>query len=165
LSAFLEAWPSIKSEVAARALLVTGPLMDEETMRALEEGAARMAGVSLVRSSNNMLSLVGAADLVVSMGGYNSVVEAVTARKRLLISPRVWPRREQLLRAEAFARLGLARCLRVEDAGAEGLAQAVRETMARPVPPAKAWAKVDLGGGDRVADELVQVVAALKMAG
>jgi predicted glycosyltransferase/nucleoside-diphosphate-sugar epimerase len=164
-SAFLEAWPSINAALPVRALLVTGPLMDEETMCALEEGASRLAGVDLIRSSNAMLSLVDATDVVVSMGGYNSVVEAVTARKRLVICPRVWPRREQLIRAEAFSRLGLARSVRVEEAGAGGLAKAVRAAIERPLPPAKAWAKVDLGGGDRVTEELVELVGALQRAG
>lgn len=165
LSTFIAAWPEIRARLPASALLVSGPLMDEETTCALEEAVARTAGVRLIRSSGSMLSLVRAADLIVSMGGYNSVIEAVTARKRLIICPRVWPRLEQLIRAEAFAGLGLARCVRLEEAGADGLAQAALEAMAESPPAAPAWNRVDLKGGERVAAELVQRLNVLGEAG
>lgn len=160
--AFLEAWPRIKSQLPARALMVTGPLMNEETRSQLEAAVGEQTGVQLVHSSKSMLRLVEAADLVVSMGGYNSVVEAVAARKRLVICPRVRPRREQLIRGQIFARLGLAACVDPDELGPAGLAQPVTAAIATPTPPPEAWAKVDLRGGERTAASLIWPAEALK---
>jgi predicted glycosyltransferase len=48
-------------------------------------------------------------DALVSMGGYNTLCEATSRGTPTLCVPRVRPRREQLIRARAFARLGLLR--------------------------------------------------------
>jgi predicted glycosyltransferase len=47
------------------------------------------------------------ADALVCMGGYNTLCEATSRGTPTLCVPRVRPRREQLIRARAFARLGL----------------------------------------------------------
>lgn len=43
---------------------------------------------------------MNAADLVVSMGGYNTVCEIMSLNKKAVIVPRVKPRKEQLIRAQ-----------------------------------------------------------------
>jgi len=48
-----------------------------------------------------------AADLVISMGGYNTVCEILTQRTPALIIPRESPRQEQLIRAERMRARGL----------------------------------------------------------
>jgi predicted glycosyltransferase len=46
---------------------------------------------------------VAGAAAVVSMGGYNSVCELLSAGRPTLVVPRTTPRREQLVRAEGLA--------------------------------------------------------------
>jgi predicted glycosyltransferase len=53
------------------------------------------------------MRLLMQADYVVSMGGYNSVSEILSLQKNALIVPRTAPRREQLIRAERLAAMGL----------------------------------------------------------
>jgi len=53
----------------------------------------------------------GHADVVVAMGGYNTVCELLTLRKRAVLVPRVKPGQEQCIRAERMAALGLLRML------------------------------------------------------
>ena len=53
-----------------------------------------------------MESLIGAADAVVSMGGYNTVCEIISQKKPLLILPRTVPREEQAIRARVLSREG-----------------------------------------------------------
>jgi predicted glycosyltransferase len=48
-------------------------------------------------------------DALVCMGGYNTLCEATSRGTPTLCVPRVRPRREQVIRARAFARLGLLR--------------------------------------------------------
>ena len=53
-----------------------------------------------------MESLIGAAQVVVSMGGYNTLCEIASQKKPSLIVPRVVPREEQLIRAEVLCARG-----------------------------------------------------------
>jgi predicted glycosyltransferase len=55
-----------------------------------------------------MEKLIGAADVVVSMGGYNTVCEILSQGKPSLIIPREQPRREQLIRAQVLCAHKLA---------------------------------------------------------
>jgi predicted glycosyltransferase len=50
---------------------------------------------------------MGAADVILSMGGYNTVCEIMSLKKRAVIVPRVMPVREQLVRAERLGRRGM----------------------------------------------------------
>ena len=88
------------------AILVTGPLMPpkhQEALRSKETTRCRIVS----RADN--FELVAAADAAVSMGGYNSVCEALVAGTPLVIVPRVTHKIEQLIRADALAGHGLVR--------------------------------------------------------
>lgn len=152
---FLQAWPTVRSTVGANALLVTGPLMDDDVRRSLVQASAAVAGITTIAFSPSMLSLVAAADLVVSMGGYNSVTEVVAAGKSLVCCPRVTPRTEQLLRATILERLGLARMVRLDSEPAE-LACAIRQGLSDAARPHWSARALDLDGGRRVGDELLR---------
>jgi predicted glycosyltransferase len=62
----------------------------------------------------HLSALFGSLDALVCMGGYNTLVEATALGVPTVCVPRVTPRTEQLIRAEAFARLGLLRVCRPE---------------------------------------------------
>jgi predicted glycosyltransferase len=91
--------------------IVCGPEMAAAPRATLAAAAAALPQVSVQDFSDDMMSLMGAADAVVAMGGYNTVCELLTLRKRALIVPRVEPGVEQSLRAERMAALGLLRWL------------------------------------------------------
>jgi predicted glycosyltransferase len=159
LLAAIEAWESLRYLLNGEAVIVVGPLMAPGDRTEVERRARQVAGVQVIHSSTTMLSLVAAADLVVSMGGYNSVVEAVSARKPLVICPRTAPRREQLMRAEIMARLGLAKVARLDGEGdaAARIADAMVAALKAGPPPDHAWRAIDLRGTERVADLLLEV--------
>jgi predicted glycosyltransferase len=138
--------------------------MPDSARKEVERLAAR-ARVDLVRSSTSMLSLIAAADVVVSMGGYNSVVESLSARRALVIFPRTAPRREQLIRARMLERLGLARMVVPSKRASRELGVAVIEALEEPLPPPEAWRQIDLGGGDRIAQALLEPVRSQAAAG
>jgi predicted glycosyltransferase len=58
-----------------------------------------------------MMSLMAAADVVVAMGGYNTICELLTLRKRAVIVPRIKPGLEQCIRAQRMSAIGLLRML------------------------------------------------------
>jgi predicted glycosyltransferase len=159
LLAAIEAWESLRYLLYGEAVIVVGPLMAPANKIEVEWRARHVPGVRVIRSSTTMLSLIAAADLVVSMGGYNSVVEAVAAHKPLVICPRTAPRREQLMRAEIMARLGLAQVARLDGDhnAAARIADAMVAALKAGPPPAHAWRAIDLRGTERVADLLLEM--------
>jgi len=91
-------------------LLIGGPLMPPEHKRAVLE-LVRKPRVRYLDFVDDVAGYLGAADAVVSMGGYNSVCELLSLRKPALIMPRVEPRREQLIRARLLSRGGFLRMI------------------------------------------------------
>jgi predicted glycosyltransferase len=98
---------------------------------------ARLGGPSVMYSDflDDVESYVQAADVVVSMGGYNSVCELLSLGRPALIVPRVWPRREQLIRAQALSRLGLLRWLDPSDLEPERLLHEMSRLVEDPPQP------------------------------
>ncbi len=88
-------------------LVVTGPYMAAQERAELDAVAAGQPHVRLLTFTDDMLGLMQAADVVVCMGGYNTICEVLSVGVPAIVVPRVAPRREQLLRARAFAELGL----------------------------------------------------------
>jgi predicted glycosyltransferase len=104
------------------AILVTGPFMPAaEQARLRARATARCRVVS--RADN--VQLMAAADAVVSMGGYNSVCEALALARPLVIVPRVTHKVEQRIRAETLAARGLARWVHPADLAGDGLVEAL----------------------------------------
>ncbi len=87
--------------------IVCGPEMAQAQREAVAAAAAALPGVSLQDFCDDMMSLHAAADVVLAMGGYNTVCELLSCAKRALLVPRVKPGLEQCIRAERMAAMGL----------------------------------------------------------
>lgn len=109
LAAAVAAVPLLSTNARPRLLLVTGPFMPGEDRVEI----ARLAGPGghLVREFVDVPDAMTAAQAVVTMGGYNTLAEALMLGRRPIVVPRATHKREQLLRAHAFAQRGLAYCL------------------------------------------------------
>ncbi len=153
---FIKAWKRLERDPPGEALMVLGPLMDPAARASIQRRANAVPRMTIIHSSKSVLSLVAAADLVVSMGGYNSIVEVLAARKPLIVCPRVAPRKEQLIRARLMAGLGLATVVRLEEESSKALAAAIRAGLESRRRPVRERAAVDLLGADRVAEGLVE---------
>jgi predicted glycosyltransferase len=88
-------------------LVVTGPFMPPADRIALDRLVAARRDVRLLSFVDDPGPLVARADLVVTMGGYNTVCELLHLGRRTLVVPRVAPRVEQLIRAERLSRAGV----------------------------------------------------------
>jgi predicted glycosyltransferase len=84
-----------------KSVLITGPFMPKQERRRLFKRARRL-GVRTYHFYRQMEKILSAADLVVCMGGYNTVCEILSQGTVSLVIPRETPRREQLIRAEAL---------------------------------------------------------------
>ncbi len=131
-------------------LVVTGPMMDDESKRKIER-LARGLRVRVMEFRADMERLIRRAGAVVSMGGYNSTIELLVARKPALIVPRVEPRVEQLIRAEHLADLGLVDMIHPHDLTPSLMRSKVEELLERD-PTSVPRFEVDLSGASRAVD-------------
>ena len=135
--------------------LVTGPLSSFAAYQELANAATERRNLSVERFDADMHSVFNAADLVVSMGGYNTMVEVAGLGKRSLVIPRHGSG-EQAQRAARFAALGLVTRLPAEDLDAGQLADAVRRLLSSPPPSFR----LDLSGLSFVGKEVHRALRA-----
>lgn len=84
-----------------RSLIVTGPFMPLEERDDVHARAKRL-GIRCWDFYAKMENLIAASDLVVCMGGYNTICEILSQKTLALVVPREVPRKEQLIRAMAM---------------------------------------------------------------
>lgn len=143
---------------AIRAVVVYGPFMPADLYADFEKRAAALGDrIRTTTFDSRLERLLQGARGVVAMGGYNTFCEILSLDKPAVIAPRAHPRREQLIRAEAAERLGLARMLTRErdGAGAEPMADAIR-SLTRQAPPSAAAMPGLLDGLEVVGRELLR---------
>lgn len=136
--------------------VVCGPLLPEAERSEIAALATEFGSVRIVDFDPDIVAAVAAADVVVSMGGYNSLVESVFFGKRPVVVPRLPGPEEQLLRAEGFARLGLASMVRPEHLESAVLWEAIETEMNRDPLVASG---LSFDGAERIACDLVQLTA------
>jgi predicted glycosyltransferase len=126
--------------------VVTGPLLDAERVRALRRRARMLPGVHLQQFHADMPALYAEANAVVAMSGYNTSAELLQAGLPTVFLPRTFPRREQALRAERLAQLGLAQCL------VQPRPERLREAVEAAVEsPRRRSTPIPLNGAERLA--------------
>ena len=111
--------------------------------------------VKVERFTPDFLSFLAAADLSISMGGYNTCMNILASGVTAL----VWPYpgdREQGLRAKRMEAIGAISVLQEKDLQPERLAAVIRSSMtaAKPVPHS-----IHLDGAARTAEWLQEAVA------
>lgn len=84
--------------------VVSGPLLSERRFAAIKDEIADLRqDVELIRFDSALEKRLRAATGVISMAGYNTVMEILSAGRPALLVPRDRPRREQLIRAQRLA--------------------------------------------------------------
>jgi predicted glycosyltransferase len=125
-----------------RLYVFCGPLMSEFDFAGLSKRAAAMPGVEVARFTKEFVSFLTAADLSVSMAGYNTCMNILAAGVPAL----VWPfgqNREHRLRAEKLDGLGCLTMLSDFDLMPSRLAMIMGETLQKQRHPAEVSVKLD----------------------
>jgi predicted glycosyltransferase len=130
----LEGLKALPAAERPRTHIVCGPEMGEAPRAAIGRAAAELPQVTLQDFSDDMMSLMAAADVVLSMGGYNTVCELLTLHKRAVVVPRVQPVQEQAIRAERMAARGLLRMLHPDQLTPGTLWQTLRAQLKSQAP-------------------------------
>ena len=111
-----------------KSVLITGPFMPRSQRRQLAK-RARPFQIKVMPFYPRMEEMFGAADLVVSMGGYNTMCEILSQATPSLIIPRETPRKEQLLRAQVLQNQQLIEFLPWSRLSAESINVAISSSM------------------------------------
>ena len=139
LAAVIQAFSRLKNG-DRRLQVFTGPFLDSRDFDDLR----RMApdGVQVDRFTEDFVSFLAAADLSVSMGGYNTTMNILATGVPALL----WPfstNREQRLRAQRLAGRGLLTVLEDVDLQPDRLAALMEATLSQP---ARSEVGIDLNG-------------------
>jgi predicted glycosyltransferase len=124
----LEGFIRASAKAPWQGVAVAGPMMPEEHLATLEKLATEHS-VTFRRFVPHLSALFGSLDALVCMGGYNTLIEAVALGVPTVCVPRVTPRIEQLMRAEAFERLGLVQVCRLRDLDPHHLSSKIRRAL------------------------------------
>ena len=120
------------------AVLITGPFMPSKVYHKLCRQTAADPRRHVVRFLAEPTALIARADRVIAMGGYNTINEVLSFRKRALVVPRTVPRGEQSIRAKRLAELGLI--------------DVIQQTKISPTA-ISSWLERDLGARPSAIDE------------
>lgn len=156
LRALAEGIESVGRPLPFDCVAISGPLMVErqrDELRAAFEGRREVHYHDFVA---DLPAHLAAADLIVSMGGYNTVCEVLESGRPALIVPRTEPRREQLIRAEALARRGLVSLLDPRLLSPQGLMSEIVRLLREPMP---AGPRPRMTGFASLATELATVLS------
>lgn len=118
---------------------------------------AKALPVEIVPYVDDSLSVIAASDLVVCMGGYNTLSEVLHLRKKALVVPRSGPSAEQRIRTGLFAQRQLIDVLSPEEATPENLAQRLLADLARDDYPVRDES-LDTTGGLQAAMRLTALI-------
>lgn len=122
---YCAALPEIDRLGRIRSVIITGPEMPTRQREMVCGTTAGNPRVTCRTFVDNMMAYMEAADLIVSMGGYNTVCELLSSGKPGIVIPRAEPVAEQWIRAERMARLGLLSVIHPRELTPKALANAV----------------------------------------
>lgn len=113
-------------------LVVCGPEMGSADKLRIRARHAHRRDVSIIDFTSDLVTTMAASDVVVSMGGYNTICEVLSLAKPAVIMPRRHPRLEQWIRCTRMAELGLLRVVHPEQDPAANLMREVRAALDAP---------------------------------
>ncbi|NJM20148.1 MAG: glycosyltransferase [Richelia sp. RM2_1_2] len=138
-----------------QSLIFCGPEMPKAQKEELYKFAAKYPQVKMREFTDDLMSYVSAADVVVSMGGYNTICEILSAAKPAIIVPRINPSQEQLIRSERMNYLGLLRSVNPELLTSRTLMTQLLKVLDNPQKPKH----IDLEGLPRIARQIRNLLA------
>jgi predicted glycosyltransferase len=132
IATYLQGLAHLSDRHKIHSLIVTGPEMRAAQRQTLFQSMP--PHVTMIDFTNDLMSYLGAADVVISMGGYNTVSEILSLQKKAIVIPRVRPVQEQLIRAERMSPLGYFQYLHPDTLTAEALMQMLQSQLDQASP-------------------------------
>jgi predicted glycosyltransferase len=145
MDTYLSTLESFTGKPPFKSVLITGPFMPKQERRDVFKRARRL-GVRTYHFYRQMEKIFAAADIVVSMGGYNTLCEILGQGTVSLVIPRETPRQEQIIRARAFGRQNLVDYIPWGEFTSERLRQKLFALLENPEPYHEAISRFRLTG-------------------
>ncbi len=134
MRSLIDALPKVLESHKCFVVVITGPFMPPALIADLNQRAAGLP-IHMMESVTDSLSHIAAADLVISMAGYNTSVEILRMRRSAILIPRAGPSAEQRTRARLFADKHWVDMIDPDDLTPKKLAQRVSYHFRHPVEP------------------------------
>lgn len=112
-------------------VVIAGPLMPFAERTEIEAITVQL-GATFMTSTPRLQAYLSAADAVLTMGGYNTVMESIAAGVPTIVIPRTGPCAEQRYRARLFAALGLVQYVDLEANAPDDLLTAIECSLKSP---------------------------------
>ena len=145
LQAVLDAFQLVDASHNCYLAVFTGPFMAQQDVDRLQKHSGKK--ISVARFTSEFLSYLAAADLSISMAGYNTCMNILAARVPALVRP-FSQNREQRFRAERLAEKGAVRVLNKHDLKPLRLANIIDQMLTHPLKPIS---DIDLDGANKTA--------------
>jgi len=153
---YLKALPLVAADHPLVSLIIGGPEMAAHQKQDLLHRLHQRSDLHWLEFTDDLASYMMAADVVVSMGGYNTVGEILTLQRRALVVPRVHPVEEQWIRAQRMAELGLFTAIHPDQLTSNLFAQALRKEL--HTPAASSTYSLDLNALPRIKETLLSLM-------
>lgn len=128
-----------------QSVLLAGPFLSRNDKDFILERANEL-GIQSYDFFSDMETLIAASDIIVCMGGYNTICEAISSKTMSLVIPREVPRKEQYIRAQAFNREGLIEFIPWADLNEDNLENKIINMLENKVSFTKAMDNFEMTG-------------------
>jgi predicted glycosyltransferase len=133
LSGYLSFLESLPAPARFRSIVVTGPFLSRNRQREVRARCRAIGhGIDVLSFTDRFEAMLASAKGVVSMAGYNTVVEILSAGVPALLVPRRTPRMEQMIRAERLSALDGDSVTFTETADPQAIGRFVHRVIGEP---------------------------------
>jgi predicted glycosyltransferase len=147
--------PFLKDKIPHQIQIFTGPFMPEKVFKKLQDLALAQSNIKIERYTPQLLSYLQQAELSISMCGYNTTMNILnTGVRAMMMAFTESEDREQAIRLEKLAELGIAKAISSEDLQPEKFATQIINTLREK--PVKC--KFDFNGVENTATCLQNLV-------
>jgi len=150
---YLEGYAQAPAAQRRHTLMIFGPDMPTEARTRLERWAAKFPRIHTLAFTDDLMSYMEAADIVVAMGGYGTTCEILTLNKPAIVIPRVEPVQEQWIRAQRMRELGVFEVMHPECLTGAALLRAVYALVRRPQPSEQVF-PINLNALPRISENI-----------
>jgi predicted glycosyltransferase len=167
LEAYVRALACLPSDLAVFSMIVGGPELAPGDYEVIDRQCQLVTRryprqrTHFTRFSPRLLDYMAAADLVVSLGGYNTVTEILSLEKRSIVVPYYTSsNKEQLIRASLMEGFGLIRMLHLDQLSPESLAESILTALQDRPPTRQRLQELgfDFGGLQRIREHVVRLI-------
>ena len=153
---YLQSLSEHGSESPYISVIVGGPEMSAVDRHKLLPRIHHRDDCHWLEFTDDLASYMTAANVVVSMGGYNTIGEIVSLKRRAVVVPRIHPVEEQWIRAERMAELGLFTTIHPDKLTPVLLTQAICQELA--IQPSRTDYGLDLNASPRITDAMLNLL-------